>query len=87
MKAIVERVKNGPYKGPYDVVQRTLFLLTEDKERICWHVRSHLRETNINADEGHIIEGIEITENNNGNKVINYLKSEPRVVNRQFVMF
>jgi hypothetical protein len=86
MKAIVEKIKEGPYQGTYNIVDRTLKLKTEYQEEIAWHIRNDCEETKLNAEVGHIIEGIELTENRSGKKIIDYKKSEPRVINRQFVL-
>ena len=59
MKAIVEKVKQGPYDGPFDTIQKTLYLKTEHNEQVNWHIRAGYSETNINAEIGHIIEGID----------------------------
>ena len=87
MKAIVEKIIEGPYQGPYDVIDRTLKLRTEYQEEVTWHIRKNNKDTELNAEVGHIIEGIILRENRSGNKIIDYVNSDPRVVNRQFVMF
>ncbi len=87
MKAIVTKVKQGPYDGPFEKIEKTLHLKTEYDEKINWHIRLKNKETFIDASIGHIIEGIELTENREGRKVIDYKNSDPRVVNRQFVIF
>ena len=85
MKAIVKG-KTEPFDGPYEknIIKYTLSL--GDGTIINWYEKLSDKRTNLNAETGHIIEGLEI-ELRDGLPIPHYKNSNPRVINRQFLMF